>query len=228
MADNLNDAPPNLEESQRDQMKNEIKKEGQKILEKYFEGREYNKEKVQLWKDYSLEDISTFLVEKYINYGFVISIIIIKIGSMSDNSNYVLRNNTDSNILISIETKTMYCLMRIFFYKKYSSKINLNKAIEDNIFIYMNNILTNKLEGVEYSYEISDKESKNIVNELNDYLLNKKEERRPCSCNQCSILKKPIDFVFNYKVINLDYIPLMVSYSNDSLYSQLVLIILNN
>ena len=228
MADNLNDAPPNLEKSQRDQMKNEIKKEGQKILEKYFEDREYNKEKVQLWKDYCLEDVSTFLVEKYINYGFVISIIIIKLGTMRDSANHILRNNTDSNILISIETKTMYCLMRIFFYKKYSSKINLNKAIEDNIFIYMNNILTNKLEGVKYSNEISDKETQNIVNELNDYLLNKKEERRPCSCNQCCILKKPIDFIFNYKVINLDYIPLMVSYSNDSLYSQLLLIILNN
>ena len=140
---------------------------------------------------------------------------------MRDSANYISRNNTDSNIFISIETKTMYCLMRIFFYKKYSSKINLNKAIEDNILIYMNNILTNKLEGVKYSNEISNKETNNIVNELNDYLINKKEERRPCSCNQCSILKKPIDFIFNYKVINLDYIPLMVSYSNDSLYSSI-------
>ena len=113
--------------------------------------------------------------------------------------------------------------MRIFFYKKYNSNINLNKSIEDNILIYINNILTNKLEGNKFSNKFALNSTTEIVKELNDYL-NKKEGTKPCSCNQCSILKKPIDFVFNYKVINLDYIPLMVSYSNDSLYSQLFLI----
>jgi len=41
---------------------------------------DYNKEKVQLWKDYTIEEVSKYLVENYNNYGFVISFIIIKIG----------------------------------------------------------------------------------------------------------------------------------------------------
>ena len=92
--------------------------------------------------------------------------------------------------------------MRIFFYKIYNSKINLIKEIEDNsIYMKMNDILTNKLEGKKYSYEFALNSCKDIVNKLNDYLLTKKE-KKPCSLNQCSILQKPIDFVFNYKVIN--------------------------
>ena len=41
-----------------DQMKNEIKYQSQKILEKYFENRDFNKQKVIIWKDYALEEIT--------------------------------------------------------------------------------------------------------------------------------------------------------------------------
>ena len=79
-----------------------MKKESQRILEKYFESREYNKEKVRLWKDYSLEDVSKFLVERYINFGFVVSIIIIKLGDMRDDIRTMSRKNTDDAINVSI------------------------------------------------------------------------------------------------------------------------------
>lgn len=225
---NLGEAPPKLEISEKEQMKINIKKESQKILEKYFESRDYNKEKIKLWKDYAIEEVSKYLVEKYNNYGFVISFIITKFGTIRDDEKSIYRIKTDDNIYILIQTNKMFCLMRIFFYRIYDSKINLIKEIEDNnIYLKMNEILTNKLEGKKYSYEFALNSCIEITNELNDYLL-KKKKTRYCSLNQCSILQKPIDFVFNYKVINLHYIPLMIIYSNDSLYSQLLLIILNN
>ena len=114
------------------------------------------------------------------------------------------------------------------FYKISNSQINLNRSVEEGILLKMNKLLTNKLEGKKYSNEISKNCSLEIINELNNYLVEKKISPRPASCNICSILKKPCNFIFNYKVIKLNHIPLMVSYSNDSLYSQLILIILNN
>ena len=68
---NLNDAPIT---TQKDIMKNEIKKECKKILEKYFEDREYNEDKVKIWKEYSLEEISNYFKSKFPDFGFVIKI----------------------------------------------------------------------------------------------------------------------------------------------------------
>ena len=100
MDDNLGEAPPKLEISEKEQMGINIKKESQKILEKYFESRDYNKEKVKLWKDYAIEEVSKYLVEKYNNYGFVISFIIIKLGNMRDDRRSVFRNKTDDQCIV--------------------------------------------------------------------------------------------------------------------------------
>jgi hypothetical protein len=41
-------------------------------------------------------------------------------------------------------------------------------------------------------------------------------------------MEKPFDFIYDYKVLNLQYLPLMASYSNDTLNANLILFILNN
>ena len=227
MDNNLKEAPiQQIKESPKEQMNNKIKKECQKILDKYFESRDYNKDKVELWKDYTLEEVSKYLEETYKDFGFVITIIIIKLGNMREYTRSMCRISTDDDIFVSVQTKTLYCLMRIYFYKIYNSNINLNKTIEEDTSLKMYNILTNKLEGQKYSFEFANNSADEIVKELKNYLL--KKDNKPCSCNICSILQKPIDFIFSYKVIKFNYIPLIVSYSNDSLYSQLILLTLNN
>ena len=191
MVDNLKEAPTHqLNKSQKEQMKNKIKNECQKIINKYFESREYNKNKVELWKDYTLEEVSKYLEETYKDFGFVISIIIIKLGTMREDSRAICRISTDDDLSISVETKTLYCLMRIYFYKIYNKKINLNKTIEEDTSLKMYNILTNKLEGQKYSLEIANQFSEEVVKELNNYLLKKDIDPMSCSCNICSILKK--------------------------------------
>ena len=74
---NLNDAPIS---NQKDIMKNEIKKESKKILEKYFEDRGYNEDKVKIWKEYSLEEIYNYFKSNFPDFGFVVLIFIIKLG----------------------------------------------------------------------------------------------------------------------------------------------------
>lgn len=92
----------------------------------------------------------------------------------------------------------------------------------------MDDIITNKLEGKKYSYEIANNNLYNIKNELNEYLMGRKIEQRPCSFHICFIIKKPANYIFDYKILNMKYVPLMASYSNDSLTSKLILFILNN
>ena len=225
--DNLNDAPSI---SQKEIMKNNIKKECKKILEKYFEDREYNENKVNLWKEYCLEEIIKFLSSNHKEFGFVILIIITHLtefsGSYRSNCLDISRNKTDSCISEEIQTKTMYIGLRIIFFKIYYSKINYIENIEENIFLKINDILTKNLENKKYSDEIASTYSKKIVNDLSTFLLEKKS--KPCCFFQCNIIQKPINIILDYKIINFKYMPLMASYSNDSLYGQLILFILNN
>ena len=115
MTDNLKEAPLYVKKSQKEQMIEKIKEEGKKILDKYFGNRNYDKDKVELWKDYTIEDVTNFLEKKYQDFGFVISIIVIN-GYMWEDSNQICRN-TDGTLNISESFNTMYCLMRIYFIK---------------------------------------------------------------------------------------------------------------
>ena len=54
-----------------------------------------NKDKVELWKDYTIEEVSKYLEKTYKDFGFVISIIIIKLGVMSEDTKVINRDNTD-------------------------------------------------------------------------------------------------------------------------------------
>ena len=214
--------------SEKDKMANDIKKECQTILEKYFEKREYDKEKVEKWKNYALKEVYDYLENTYNDFGFIISIIIIKLGHIRTNQRIICRNNTDDFLFTSVLSNTMYIEIRISFYKIYSSNISLLDIIDEDTILEMNNILKNHLEGKKYSYDIAENNATNIAEKLNDYLFEKKFETRPCSTEICYILQEPIEFKFNYKIIRLKYIPLMVSYSNDSLYSLLILFVLDN
>ena len=214
--------------SKKDIMKNDIKKECQIILEKYFEKREYDKEKVEKWKNYALKDVYDYLEKEYNDFGFIIAIIVKKKGNSRTDTRYFCRNNTDDSLFVSVISETMYSEIRVNFYKIYNSKISLFDFIDEDIILEMNNILTKNLEGKKYLYKNANESVKNIVRELNDYLSKKNIERKSCSTNICYIIEKPMEFKFNYKIIRFKYFPLIASFSNDSLYSLLILILLEN
>ena len=222
---NLNDAPIS---TQKDIMKNEIKKECKKILEKYFEDREYNEDKVKIWKEYSLEEISNFLKSNFPDFGFVILIFIIKLGHSRSSDFQISRSDTDDFLVESIQTKSMYSEIRVNFNKIYKSTIDHIENVEGKIVLKMNELLTKYLENKIYSYEMAKNSVDEIVKELNAFLLERNLNPKPCSYQACYILSKPINMQFDYKVMNLKYMPIIATYSNDSLYAQLILFILNN
>ena len=197
-------------------------------MAKYFEGRQYDKEKFSKYKTYFLNELTDFLNNNYKDYGFVLSFIGFKAGNMRINHRDILRTETDDSIFPFINEESMFCEIRIYFTKLYTSSINHLQNIESNIILKMDEILSNKLEGKEYSYDIADKNANIIALELSDYLLKRKCEQIPCSFHVCYIIEKPYDIIYDYKVLKLNYAPLTASYSNDTLSAKLILFMLNN
>ena len=220
----------NLDEDQilekKESMKKEIEQKIQIILDKYFKGRDYDKESVNLWKNYALEELSDFIKNNYKEYGFGIFMIIIKKGDIRTDSNALLREETDCYLLKSLETQNMYVEIRIFIYKLFQPEITFLDSFNEDLVIKMNELLISRLEGKIFSYEFAKDKVAEIVIELQKYLLIPK--LKPCSFQVCYMLNKPIDYQYICKTINLKYIPLTASYSNDSFYAQLILFILNN
>ena len=214
--------------SDKDKMKETIKNKSENLLRKYFEGRVYNKEKFNKYKIYFLDEMTDFLNNNYKDFGFILSFIGFKAGNLRINDRTILRNETDDSILFTNYEQSTFCEIRIYFTKLYNSSMNHLENIEPNIILKMDEILANKLEGKKYSYELANNNTNIISNELNEYLLKRKIDSIPCSYNICYIMEKPFDFIYDYKVLNLQYLPLMASYSNDTLNAKLILFILNN
>ena len=223
MNENLNEAAST---KLKNKMKNEICQACKILLDKYFEGREYDKDKVNLWKNYTMDELSNFLKSNYKNYGFCLFMNIIKKGDIRIYSNGLCREETDSILFHSIETKSLFVEIRILFYKLYNSDINLSDLMNDELLIKMNNLLSNKLKGNSYSYEFAKKATNDIVVEFENYLL--KFKIKTCTFQICNIISYPFEYQFAYKIINLDYFPLIASYQNENLLGQLILFLLNN
>ena len=223
---NLNAAPQNIS-YQAEKMTKEIENISNKILEKYFENRDYNKDKIEIWKNYTLDEISEYLNYNYYNYGFVITFNAIKLGNIFE-TKLINRYNTDNYVNSTIKTKTMFCILTIIFYKIEYSEFDLLNKIKENMILKMNEILKNNLKGkTYYSCNDAEKYSKLIVQESDNFFRNQIYPL-PCSCHICSVIEEPIEYLFDYKVINFKYLPLITSYSNDSLYGRLIVILLNN
>ena len=223
MEQNYSEAPVLTE---KDKMKEEIKNQCKKLLDKYFEGREYDREKVKSWKGYVLEELLDFFKKYYEGYGFCASTFIIKKGDLRITSTSILRSGTDSEVNYSIQNNSMFVELRIHFYKLYKPNLNYLDYFNEDLVVKMNDMLMNKLKGKTYTYEFAKDKVQEIVQELQDFLLIPKQ--KPTSFHICYILSQPIEYQFAYKVLNIKYAPLIASYSNDNLYGQLVLFIFDN
>ena len=106
--------------------------------------------------------------------------------------------------------------MRIFANKKYSKRNDFLNNITSDEIMNINKKIQDNLEGRNYILEKCSKYIKNIVNDINNILLQRKN--RPCSYHVGFINALPIKGIyFTYKFFNLEYMPLFFAYSNDSL-----------
>jgi hypothetical protein len=186
-------------------MKNSIKDECKKILEKYLEERKYNKDKVLKWKEMILEDLDQYLKNKYPGYGFIISIFISEPISFRANAYFISRLNSDDDIVQSF-FGDIYSEIRILFCKLYSPiGLTNNKYCDifsDNM-IKANELISNILNNKTYEGKTAADDINIICKGFNNYLLEKIKTNRPCFMNVGYILEKPLkDLKYFYKSIN--------------------------
>ena len=59
------------EEIEKEEREKEISKKEKDLLEKFYEGRKFEEEKIKKWSNSILEEMSEFLNEKYPSFGYV-------------------------------------------------------------------------------------------------------------------------------------------------------------
>ena len=59
------------EESMKDKISNDLKKEFKEIIEKHWDGREYIDEKIKTWVNNILIEAKEYFIKKYPDYFFV-------------------------------------------------------------------------------------------------------------------------------------------------------------
>ncbi len=157
-------------------MKNSIKDECKKILEKYFEERKFNKDKVLKWKEMILEDLEQYLKNKYPGYGFIIVIFISEPIDFRSNSYFISRLSSDGAFFQS-SFGDIYSEIRIFFSKLYSPiGLTYNKYCDifsDNM-LKANELSSNILNNKTYEGKTAADDINIICKGFNNYLLEKK------------------------------------------------------
>jgi len=211
----------------KDSMINSIEQICKDILEKHLDGRKLDMDKIEKWSETIINEIEDILKKKYPEFGYGIFFYI------SDKTSYVHSSisisylDTDIDLIQEFNTNDFYSHIRIFANKKYSPINNFSQNISAKDIMKINKILMNSLEGRTFIYDKCLKYIENIVLDINKILLPRKI--RPCSYHVGFINELPIkNIYFTYKFINLEYMPLFFSYSNDSLSLSLNLFIVNN
>ncbi len=216
------------EQSSIELFKSEIKKMAKDNLLKHLEGREFNIEKIKVWGEMILNDLGNDLKKKYPEFGFGLFFYISDLTNYISNNKSIYYVKTDLTIMEAYNTNHYYSEIRVFANKKYSTKENFNKNMSSKDIMNINKRFHDSLEGRTYNENLVVKYCENIVNDINNILL-ERANNRPCSFQICFINKLPIKNIYtDFKFIDLEYMPFFFSYSNDSLSSNLFLFVVNN
>jgi len=203
-----------------------IKEICKKYLEKHLEGRKYDKEKNEKWGEMIIDDIKNELLKDYPGFGFGIFFYISEKTNYVSDAHAIYYGKTDVILVQTYFVDYFYSEIRVFANKKYSNLKNFLDNINNDIILKINQKFADSLEGRSYSNNCSNY-AKNIKNDVNEILLNR--SIRPCSYHVCFINKLPIkDFYFTFKFVNLQFMPLFFTYTNDSLSSRLYVFIVDN
>ena len=221
------EAPAANIKSDLDIRRDEIKSICKEILEKHLDGRKFIKDKVKKWGELIINDTEEALKKKYPEYAYGIFFYMSEITAYNSNAQTIYYSETDIKLNQSFHTNDFYSEIRIFANKKYSKGTDFLNNISSDEIININKKIQDNLEGRTYIYEKCANYIKNIVDDINNILLQRKN--RTCSYHAGFINAFPIKgLYFTYKFVDLEYMPLFFSYSNDSLSCNVYLFIVNN
>ena len=171
-----------------------------------------------------------YLKNKYPYSKFILFCSIFNKSDYCGNSRALYYRDSDNFSLVNYQTNYLNSAIRWFFISEIKNPKNIFINIQKSpIMKKISNIFSDNLEDREYISDKCEKYLNNICQDCNNYLLNNKEIYPVSNYIIGYIFKKPlIGHIFNYKIIDLEYIELNCSYSNKSLYAIIFQFLINN
>ena len=216
-----------IEETEKDKREKEIREKEKFLLEKYFEGRKYDDEKIKKWSNFVLEEMNEFLNSKYPLFGSGIFLFVSKAPiSYCVDRQSIFVGKTDSSITEVFKNDNFKISLRVYITKLKKQKFNVENVQFEHI-MKINKIFNDTFEGRSFSDNKLDKYLENAVNDINSYLL--KFDELGHSFHQGFVFKNNTENInFYYKFGNMRFFPYCCSYANDSLLAHLFLFIVSN
>ena len=154
---------------------------------------------------------------------------------MSDITSFVSDNRcifyskTDVKFLVDYHTEDFFSEIRMLATLKKTEPVKdfLSNMNNSELFLAINQKISDLLEDRTYKHELFKKLIDNICFDINEILL--KRKNRPCSYHIGYINKLPLKGIYSYyKLFNLEFSPIFFTYKNDSFTCRIYLFLINN
>ena len=215
------------DELEKEEREKEIGRKEKDLLEKYFDGRKYEEEKIKKWSNSILEEMSEFLSTKYPSFGSGCFLFVTEPSvNYSANRQSIYVQKTDSSVTEIYKSNTLRASLRVYITKLKNQKFDVENFNIDYL-LKANKIFSDSFEGRAFSDKNLDKYIENAVTDINTYLL--KFDELGHSFHQGFVFKNNSEKMqFFYKFGKMKYFPYCSSYSNDNLVAHLFLFFVSN
>ena len=195
------------------------------LLKKNFEGRRFFEEKIKKWSQAVLDEMWSYLIEKYPQYGFGILTFITEELDFYTAGQAIFNRDLDSKIIEIYKNASMSVVIVVFFIKRRKRQIEV-LYIDPEHFFNINRIFGNGFEKREWNNKVQ-RYCENVANDINTYII--KDYTLGKSFLQGFALKNDYIRVHaNFKFGNLEFLPYITSYSNDQFIAYLFIFFVNN
>ena len=205
------------EESMKEQILCDLKKQFKQIIINHLDEREYKDEKIKIWVNNILLEAKTYFINKYPSYDVFLFCLVSEKGVYyRQNTLYAALIRSDGGDFVDLETDSLYVTLRFFFFKHCKLTYSLDD-IESDIIKKGNELLIKYLDERKYDYDKVDDYNKIINKEHISFILEKESQIRCYLLTR--IFKNPIKkYFFKYVVHGKDiYSKIFQNYANDSL-----------
>ena len=198
---------------------------GQMLLKKNLDGRRFYEERIKNWSQAIIDEMWTYLLEKYPKFGFGILVFILEEHEYFTAGQAIFNRELDSKIIVKYQSSNMSAILVIFFVKKRKRNVEV-LYIDPEHFFNINRIFSVSFEKREWSNKYENY-LVHAVNDINTYLI--KDISLGKSFLQGFVLRNNyIRMHANFKFGNVEFLPYITSYTNDAVNSFLFCFFINN
>ena len=211
--------------TEKDIREKEIFDLGQMLLKKSLDGRRFYEERIKNWSQAIIDEMWTYLLEKYPKFGFGILVFILEEHEYFTAGQAIFNRELDSKIIVKYQSSNMSAILVVFFVKKRKRNVEV-LYIDPEHFFNINRIFSVSLEKREWSNKYENC-LVHAVNDINTYLI--KDISLGKSFLQGFVLRNNyIRMHANFKFGNVEFLPYITSYTNDAVNSFLFCFFINN